>query len=87
MDHAAPELRKKDLFLRAGGPVVLVPNQEAGHELRAAIPEGLDVLALDDAQLLDEPENVPVVDTSSAYLAYLIWTSGTTGAPKVRSLF
>ncbi|KAK0185195.1 putative peptide synthetase [Armillaria mellea] len=82
VDHAAPELRKRDLFLRAGGPLVLVPNQEAGQELRTAIPEGLDVLALDDTRLLDEPENVPVVDTSSAHLAYLIWTSGTTGAPK-----
>ncbi len=66
---------------------MLVPNQEACHELRTAIPEGLDVLGLDDARLHDEPENVPVVDTSSAHLAYLIWTSGTTGAPKVRLLF
>ncbi|KAK0501009.1 putative peptide synthetase [Armillaria luteobubalina] len=82
VDHAAPELRKQDLFLRAGGPVVLVPNQEAGHELRTAIPDGLDVLGLDDARLLDEPKDAPVVDTSSTRLAYLIWTSGTTGAPK-----
>ncbi|KAG7451863.1 putative peptide synthetase [Guyanagaster necrorhizus] len=82
VDHAAPELRKKDLFLRAGGPVVLVPNQEACRELRTAIPEGLDLLALNDIRLLNEPENVPVVDISSAHLAYLIWTSGTTGAPK-----
>ncbi|KAK0434815.1 putative peptide synthetase [Armillaria borealis] len=82
VDHAAPELRKKDLFLRAGGPVVLVPNQEAGHELRTAIPEGLDVLSLDDTRLLNEPENAPIVDTCSTHLAYLIWTSGTTGAPK-----
>ncbi|KAK0209228.1 putative peptide synthetase [Desarmillaria ectypa] len=82
VDYAAPELRKKDLFLRAGGPVVLVLNQEAYRELRTGIPEGLDVLALDDVRLLNEPENVPAVDTSSAHLAYLIWTSGTTGAPK-----
>jgi len=47
--------------------------------------EGFSFLSLDDNRLDSESDVMPDVEhVSSSNLAYLIWTSGTTGAPKVR---
>ncbi|KAL1728701.1 putative peptide synthetase [Schizophyllum commune] len=82
VDAQAPEIRKRDLFGRAGGPVVLVRNAAGYDEHRAALPEGLDMLALDDVKIDERSNEKPSVRTTIEDLAYLIWTSGTTGAPK-----
>ncbi|KAL1693266.1 hypothetical protein GGG16DRAFT_123376 [Schizophyllum commune] len=82
VDAQAPEIRKRDLFGRAGGPVVLVRNAAGYEEHRAALPEGLDMLALDDVKIDEQSKERPSVRTTIEDLAYLIWTSGTTGAPK-----
>ena len=50
---------------------------------QGAVPEGLGVLGLDDARIERQSGTKPVVRTGEEDLAYLIWTSGTTGAPKV----
>ncbi|KAF9077098.1 hypothetical protein BDP27DRAFT_1414219 [Rhodocollybia butyracea] len=82
VDYEAPELRKRDLFFRAGGPVVLISNRSELSKIRIALPDSLDVLSLDDPRLDDQHNTAPVMQTSSDHLAYLIWTSGTTGSPK-----
>uniref|UniRef100_D8PSX8 Carrier domain-containing protein n=1 Tax=Schizophyllum commune (strain H4-8 / FGSC 9210) TaxID=578458 RepID=D8PSX8_SCHCM len=82
VDAQAPEIRKRDLFGRAGGPVVLVRNAAGYEEHKAALPEGLDMLSLDDVKIDGQSREKPSVRTTIEDLAYLIWTSGTTGAPK-----
>ncbi|KAF9033277.1 acetyl-CoA synthetase-like protein [Hymenopellis radicata] len=82
VDAEAPEKRQKDLFSRAGGPVILVRDTSALATYEGARPENLVMLALDDPRLSDQPDSNPVVDISPSHLAYLIWTSGTTGLPK-----
>ncbi|KIK50220.1 hypothetical protein GYMLUDRAFT_51337, partial [Collybiopsis luxurians FD-317 M1] len=82
VDDAAPELRKRDLFARAGGPAVLICNCAELSRIKAAVPDDLDIVSLDDVRLDEQPDDAPVVETTPNHLAYLIWTSGTTGAPK-----
>ncbi|KIK69417.1 hypothetical protein GYMLUDRAFT_152778 [Collybiopsis luxurians FD-317 M1] len=82
VDDAAPELRKRDLFARAEGPVVLIRNSAELPRIKAALPDDLDIVSLDDVRLDEQPDDAPVVETTPNQLAYLIWTSGTTGAPK-----
>ncbi|KIK54505.1 hypothetical protein GYMLUDRAFT_249438 [Collybiopsis luxurians FD-317 M1] len=82
VDDAAPELRKRDLFARTGGPVVLIRNCAELPRIKAALPDDLDIVSLDDVRLDEQPDGAPVVATTPNHLAYLIWTSGTTGAPK-----
>nr|Q52US9.1 RecName: Full=Nonribosomal peptide synthase fso1; AltName: Full=Ferrichrome A biosynthesis cluster protein fso1; AltName: Full=Ferrichrome A synthetase [Omphalotus olearius]AAX49356.1 putative peptide synthetase [Omphalotus olearius] len=82
VDFAAPEMRKQNLFARAGGPVVLISSNTEFSHIKAALPGGLDIFSLDDPRLNDQPDSAPVIETTPSHLAYLIWTSGTTGLPK-----
>ncbi|KAL1744044.1 putative peptide synthetase [Schizophyllum fasciatum] len=86
VDAQAPEVRKKDLFVRAGGPVVLVRNAAGFEEHCAALSGDLQMLALDDLKINQQSKEKPSVRTTVEDLAYLIWTSGTTGAPKASNI-
>ncbi|NOJ98439.1 amino acid adenylation domain-containing protein, partial [Corallococcus coralloides] len=56
------------------------------RRLAGALPEGLDVLCLDDAGPLEElarqPRENPARVSLPTHLAYIIYTSGSTGRPK-----
>lgn len=62
---------------------MIVRNNKDVQGLQPILPDGLSLLALDDPQLVGQSEETPSVDTQPHHLAYLIWTSGTTGLPKV----
>ncbi len=63
--------------------MILVQNTSTLATYEGARPENLAILALDDPRLNDQLDSNPLVDISPSSLAYLIWTSGTTGLPKV----
>ncbi|HBF29912.1 amino acid adenylation domain-containing protein [Rhizobium sp.] len=76
-DH--PPLRN-DHILRDGRARVVLTH----GWLRHRIPEGLDaiVLDLDTLELEDEPQTPPDVQIHPGQLAYVMYTSGSTGLPK-----
>lgn len=82
IDTAAPALRKKDLFERAGGPVVLVRDEENKALVRKIVQDKITVSSFADVTYSKQPPSKPAIRTKPNHLAYLIWTSGTTGAPK-----
>ncbi|KIY67738.1 putative peptide synthetase [Cylindrobasidium torrendii FP15055 ss-10] len=82
IDFASPDQRKHDLIARAGGPLVIVQNQENFQRLQVVRPDGVEMIAMDDRRLLVCDDEAPIVNVSPSHLAYLIWTSGTTGLPK-----
>ncbi|EJD35974.1 acetyl-CoA synthetase-like protein [Auricularia subglabra TFB-10046 SS5] len=86
IDPAFPALRKQDLLTRAGGPVVLVGTAAERDALVAdnALPTDRAVTVLAVADIIAQETDKPVVECGArpSTLAYLIWTSGTTGAPK-----
>ncbi|TIB70322.1 acetyl-CoA synthetase-like protein [Wallemia mellicola] len=82
IDTTAPALRKKDLFERAGGPVVLVRDDENKALVSDIIEGKIDVRSFTEDVFNNQPSTKPEINTQSKHLAYLIWTSGTTGAPK-----
>ncbi|EOQ99429.1 Nonribosomal peptide synthetase 2 [Wallemia ichthyophaga EXF-994] len=82
IDTAAPALRKKDLFERAGGPVVLVRDEENKALVSKIVQDKITVSSFADVIYSKQPSSKPAICTKPNHLAYLIWTSGTTGAPK-----
>ncbi|KAI9742124.1 MAG: NRPS [Cirrosporium novae-zelandiae] len=87
IDTAAPPQRRHDLVVRTGSSVLLLAGSTSTQD-PAAIPQ--NVVTVDVGKVLNNPS--PLADahlleqiTAVArpnHLAYLIWTSGTTGAPK-----
>ncbi|EJD34016.1 acetyl-CoA synthetase-like protein [Auricularia subglabra TFB-10046 SS5] len=75
-----------DLLMRAGGPVVLVSTAAERDALVAdnALPTDRAVTVLAVADIIAQETDKPVVECGArpSTLAYLIWTRGTTGAPK-----
>ena len=80
IDPSFPARRRRDLIARTGARILVVAEQTSVDDSNG-IPQG--VITVDIARL---PESVPERDTVSGMkigsLAYLIWTSGTTGDPK-----
>lgn len=76
-DH--PPVRN-DHILRDGGVRVVLTHSWLRHR----IPQGLDaiVLDLDTLDLDDEPDTPPDVRVHPSQLAYVMYTSGSTGLPK-----
>lgn len=88
IDTFSPAQRRHDLIARTGSRVLLVSSAD-GAQPENAIPEGVDVVDVSPFSGQIPVDTVPVADgavsqqrPSSSDMAYLIWTSGTTGAPK-----
>lgn len=85
IDTFSPAQRRHDLIVRTESKLLLVSSAD-GAQPENAVPAGIDVV---DVSPLSgkEPVDAPAVDevpqrASPSDMAYLIWTSGTTGAPK-----
>ncbi|KAF2753103.1 hypothetical protein EJ05DRAFT_490324 [Pseudovirgaria hyperparasitica] len=83
IDATFPSNRKRELIARSGGPIVLV------HESCTpdSVPGGVIIVDLSSQDLNVNPRNstTPAVDPpqiSEDDMAYMIFTSGTTGPPK-----
>ena len=80
IDPSFPARRRHDLIARTGARILIVSEQNS-VDSSDGIPQG--VITVDMACL---PKSIPERDTVSnmkrGSLAYLIWTSGTTGDPK-----
>jgi amino acid adenylation domain-containing protein len=77
MDPSHPPQRLSQLLADSGAALLLTGSQSSVGE-GAAIAR----LAIDDASLGDEPNEVPNLALHDGHLAYVIHTSGTTGRPK-----
>mgnify|MGYP000902004013 CR=1 FL=1 len=87
IDTFSPPQRRHDLIARTGAKMLLISGAD-GIQLDNAVPAGVDVI--DISTFVDTPstevngfktkrETTPAGPND---MAYLIWTSGTTGAPK-----
>lgn len=78
------------MLSRAGGRLVIFDTEECkGAAFRdEVIPEGIIAISLEDPRLDDEKDSSDLnLEIPPEDLAYLIWTSGTTGLPKVCSVY
>ncbi|KAI4120366.1 MAG: hypothetical protein LQ338_007065, partial [Usnochroma carphineum] len=77
IDPSFPTLRRHDLIARTGAKALIVNAQSP----QGGIPQ--DVIAVDMSRIdWSSPKQFKRMTVASDSLAYLIWTSGTTGAPK-----
>ena len=83
IDTLSPPSRRQDLIARTGSPLVLT-TAAVGDDARLGIPDGLEVICVDETSVPQAQDNddLQIVDTRTEDMAYLIWTSGTTGPPK-----
>ena len=80
IDPSFPPRRRHDLIARTGARILIVGGQESVDDSNG-IPQG--VITVDIANLpKSAPECNAVSSIKRGSLAYLIWTSGTTGDPK-----
>lgn len=86
IDTFSPAQRRHDLIKRTGARLLLVSSED-GVQPKNAIPTDIDVV--DVSKYADSLVSWPSIGRASskklsspAGIAYLIWTSGTTGAPK-----
>ncbi|MEU8824310.1 amino acid adenylation domain-containing protein [Streptomyces sp. NPDC048636] len=81
VEPAAPADRMHRTLVRAGCRLVLTEPGGPGH-LRRAAPEGVELLTVRDACAEGHPDTDPGLDIGPDRLAYLYFTSGSTGEPK-----
>ncbi|KAE8320108.1 hypothetical protein BDV41DRAFT_516754 [Aspergillus transmontanensis] len=86
IDTLSPTQRRHDLIARTGAKVLLVSSDD-GDQPEGSIPAGVDII--DVSRFTAKTSELNGVGrpstkqrTSPDGMAYLIWTSGTTGAPK-----
>ena len=80
VDASFPARRRHDLIVRTGSPILIVADQDLASKTDG-IPQGVVVV---DINKIDTTggQQVDLSEIQMGSLAYLIWTSGTTGAPK-----
>ena len=76
VDPAYPAARRQYLLTDSGMQVLL------SDEAAADLPNGITRVALDAAEHLALPATAPDLINSASDLAYILYTSGTTGQPK-----
>jgi amino acid adenylation domain-containing protein len=77
---AYPPERIQWITDQAGGPLLLV---DENTRARGGLPQGCQVVVIDADQASSPwPASDPMVETSADQLAYLMYTSGSTGEPK-----
>ena len=87
IDTFSPDQRRHDLIARTGSRLLLISSID-GTQPESAIPVGIDVVDVShfSGTIFDRiPTTIPEASqqrASPSDMAYLIWTSGTTGAPK-----
>ncbi|KAK1139187.1 Non-ribosomal peptide synthetase [Aspergillus melleus] len=86
IDTLSPAQRRHDLIARTGAKVLLVSSKD-GAQPENSIPSGVEVVDVSQfCQVTPEANEVKQSSTKHRSnpdnMAYLIWTSGTTGAPK-----
>ncbi|KAB8261381.1 hypothetical protein BDV32DRAFT_148646 [Aspergillus pseudonomiae] len=86
IDTLSPAQRRHDLIARTGAKVLLVSSND-GDQPEGSIPAGVDIIDVSRFTVNTSKSNSmgrPSTKqrTSPDCMAYLIWTSGTTGAPK-----
>ncbi|TGO63538.1 hypothetical protein BCON_0012g00280 [Botryotinia convoluta] len=87
IDPTFPASRRHDLIVRTDANMLLVANDTVNQDAQA-IPQGVALIDISENNAanptfsLDEtkPSSLPIIRSNS--MAYLIWTSGTTGLPK-----
>ncbi|HYW05624.1 MAG TPA: non-ribosomal peptide synthetase, partial [Longimicrobium sp.] len=79
IDPAYPEARIALMVAEVAAPLLLTQAR-----LLPRLPAGAGALALDTARadIEREPDTAPAVDVTPEHLAYVLYTSGSTGAPK-----
>ncbi|KAI4242207.1 MAG: hypothetical protein L6R42_011075, partial [Xanthoria sp. 1 TBL-2021] len=80
VDASFPPRRRHDLIARTGSQILIVADQDLANNTNG-IPQGVvavDITRIDATSL----QHVELSNVQIGSLAYLIWTSGTTGAPK-----
>ncbi|MEY9877085.1 amino acid adenylation domain-containing protein [Streptacidiphilus sp. MAP12-33] len=78
LHHAAPTERKAVLHQQVGARILIADRVMAGRGL----PEAETLLWADDPGLQEGPAPDPGIDGFAGQLAYVMFTSGSTGAPK-----
>ncbi|KAE8356002.1 hypothetical protein BDV28DRAFT_145645 [Aspergillus coremiiformis] len=87
IDTLSPAQRRHDLISRTGAKVLLVSSADGGQP-EGSIPAGVNLVDVNQftANAFTAPNGLERHNTkertSPDDMAYLIWTSGTTGAPK-----
>jgi amino acid adenylation domain-containing protein len=77
LDPSHPAQRIAQLLEDSGASVLLADGAQA-----STLPPGIARVPLDPVQLQAEAATDPAIDLHDGHLAYLVYTSGTTGAPK-----
>ncbi|PWN36247.1 acetyl-CoA synthetase-like protein [Meira miltonrushii] len=84
IDTDWPSARRKALLAKSGASIVLSAGEKVKAALLEDLPEGMEMIDLEnlrDSKAI-QGSNGTARGSSSDDLAYLIWTSGTTGLPK-----
>ncbi|MEO6504171.1 MAG: non-ribosomal peptide synthetase [Jatrophihabitantaceae bacterium] len=76
---AYPAARVQGILDQLGGPLLLVDR--ATHA-RGGLPRGCTVILVDEHAASERPSWDPAIETTPEHLAYVMFTSGSTGEPK-----